>query len=142
MVKRVLTVFVLVMGLVMFSSPLIALASCDLDTTRWKWINSDSRVGLFYDTMTIRFLSNGLVECWVCNYYPNGCDNHSYEHYHYGLMRINYNDNSYGVKSHVHKDMKGNTIDRYTFDDVKYSPIFPSSVSETIAMGIKNDYRL
>ena len=93
-------VFCLAFMICMLISSVVS-AECNLDTTRWRWVASDSKVGVFYDSLTIDKLNNNLLECWTCFYYPNGCDVHNYEHYHYDMAHIDFYNKLYGIKFYI-----------------------------------------
>ena len=111
----------------------IALASCNLDTNRWKWIDSNDKIGMFYDTKSLKFYNDNLVQTWLCYYYPNGCQNHRGEHYEYFLTRIDYNNNRFGIKAVLTRDSKGGAIGSSVYPDFYYEFITPNSVGEVVA---------
>ena len=135
--KKMVTVLFVV--LMLLSSSVVS-AECNLDTTRWRWVGSDSYVGLFYDKVNLKKLNNNLVEFWSCYYYPNGCKKHFYEHYHYCLTRTNYNDFTDSLRSVVVKDSNGFVVDSFNFYYDKFEPILPGSVAEDIVLKVKYDY--
>ena len=135
MFKKVLAIIVLVMGLVVFSSPPTALASCNLDTTRWHWVGSTDDYGLFVDAKTVRPLYGNIVESWVCKYNVGSCELHRIgEHYDFCLITINYNNNTAGLKFYYVLDSNDNYVERYDYKHfTRYEPILPGSDGEFIA---------
>lgn len=117
----------------------VVFAECNLDTTRWRWVGSDSSTGLFYDRKTFKFLNNGLVELWTCQYHPNSCDEFSGEHYHYILARLNFNDNLIGGRVYLVRDLYGKIIDNQSYYDFSYSPVLPNSVGEALFFAVRQD---
>ena len=135
--------FIFLIAILIFIFSSSAFASCNLDTTRWKWVGSNSEVGLFYDTTTLRILNNKLIEVWVCYYYPNHCKKHFYEHYHYCLTRIDYSVFLHGLKHMIVIDSNGNSIGNPIFgSDIVFMPMPPGSAIEILALRIKYDYGL
>ena len=137
--KRIIVLLTLALAL-MYST--VAFASCNLDTTRWRWVGSDDKMGVFYDGKTLRFLNQykNFVEFWFCVYCPNGCSVSGGEHYHYSLSRIDYSSNTMGTKSGVVRDTKGNIIGNFNHYNYRYEPILPDSIGENIATKIREDY--
>lgn len=134
--------FLIVSFLLLFS--LSVSASCNLDTTRWKWVASDSKKGVFYDAQTLKILNQrrNFVECWLCIYCPIGCSSFDGEHYHYYLNRIDYSSNTWGKKGVLVRNAEGNIIQNINLYDYFYEPIAPDTIMEHIALKIKTDYGL
>ena len=132
-------VFCLAFMICMFISSVV-FAECNLDTTRWKWVGSDDKIGVFYDSKTLNFINNFTVECWVCYYCPNNCKIYNGEHYHYILNRINYNDNTIGLKDFIIRRQSGTIIDSFDGNYFVFSSIKPESIGEAIATAIQRDY--
>ena len=133
--KMITTLFVVLM---LLSSSVVS-AECNLDTTRWRWVGSDSSTGVFYDRKTFKFLNNGLVELWTCQYHPNSCDEFSGEHYHYILTRLNFNENLIGGKVYLVRNSYGKIIDNQSYRDFSYSPVLPNSVGEALFFAVRQD---
>ena len=138
--KKIFITFLILLLNLLFSVSVFA--KLDLDTHRWKWITSNEKIGLFYDTQTVKKINDHLIECWVCKYYPDGCKFHSFEHSHYSLELFDYRENKNALKMSIVKDANGKEIKNYKVDKIEYSPIVPDTVGDVIAITLKEDFRM
>lgn len=134
-------IVLLTLALVLMYST-VAFASCILDTNRWKWIDSNDKIGMFYDNESLKIFNDSLVQTWLCYYYPNGCRTHDGEHYHYFLTRIDYSNDRFGIKAALTRDSKGNAISNSVYPDFHYELITPNSVGEIVAKKLREDYEI
>ncbi len=113
----------------------VALASCNLDTMRWKWVGSTNNYSVFIDSKTIKPLYGNKIELWVCKYNVGNCETHNVgEHYDYCLIVIDYNQNAAGLKYLCTRDSHNNIIEQNNYYKYwTYMPLLPESDGEQIA---------
>lgn len=130
---------ILIILVILFVSSLSStvFAECNLDTNRWKWINSTDKVGVFIDKYTIKQMSYNVYEIWLANYCPNGCEIYNEEHYHFTKCYIDLNKYAIANALGIVRDSKGNVIKEWSNNHLKYlklEPIYPGSIAEDVAI--------
>ena len=130
--KKVVFIFTIVFTILLSS---VTFAHCTLNRRQWGYIGNSGNVEMYIDMPNVKVNGN-LVETGLCYYFPTGCNmkhrGSKVEHYHMSLISINYNFNSYAVKSLVYGDISGNQTGGNYFDDdeVTYHPIPRNSLLE------------
>ncbi len=116
----------------------VTFASCYLDFNRWEYLTHNNEFTVFLDTQTIIYDNkSNFAQAWECHYYPNSCEIHRGEHYHYYLSYFNFNNNSAGLKSFMERDRFGYEIRSGTYPYVEYNTVYPGSIGETVFMAVR-----
>ena len=134
--KKIIFIFTIILTVLLSS---VAFAHCTLNRRQWGFIGNDGNIEMYIDMPNVKVNGN-LVETGLCYYFPTGCGmkhiGSKVEHYHMSLISINYNFNSYAVKSLVFGDINGNQTGGNYFDDgeVTYYPIPRDSLLEKFCL--------